>query len=97
MRQFTELSTKYIKEYATAVNKWSEGVTQEETFHSKAGIFKKPAADIAKYFLKVSSSPGRAVRRIVFYKNRAGKNLSPQQLQALNKAIKIVKSKEIGK
>lgn len=66
--------------------KWSDKVTDTETFHTPPGLFTKSAEDIANFLHAHSDSLKQAVSRLTFYRNRAGKNLSEQEEHTLDKA-----------
>lgn len=73
---------------------WSKAVTERKpgTF-AKKGIHTKSAEEIYHEYKKKSVSPhglGSAIQMLVFYKNRAGKNLKPEQDREISKAIKML-------
>ncbi len=72
----------------TAKKNWSQEVTDNEKFHPKEGIFKQSSEKIAKYLL--SKGKGKAMSRLTFYINRAGKSLSPEDRNRLERAKKII-------
>lgn len=69
---------------AKRVNKWSQDVTDGGDFHTKEGIFQQSSDKIATYLLK--QGKGKAMSRLNFYINRAGKNLSVSDRNRLEKA-----------
>lgn len=81
------VSRKYIEE----VEKWSGEVTEESDYHPPEGTFEKNGSSIADQLLGDADFPGQAMRRLVFYMNRAGKNLKNKS--ELNKAKDIIGKK----
>ncbi len=71
--------------------KWSGAVTAKATWHPKEGLFTKGATEIARYLKANSDSVGQAIKRLVFYKNRAGSNLPPDRIRTLNRALEILR------
>jgi tRNA(adenine34) deaminase len=68
--------------------KWSAKVDTESTF-PREELFKQPASTIAKELASTKVSPkgpASGMRMLVFYVNRAGKNLSPTRLKVLERA-----------
>lgn len=57
-------------------------------FHTPTGLFTKTAKDIAETLLKEGKT--KALKRLVFYVNRAGKNLHPASLRKLTNAKAII-------
>lgn len=73
-----------------AVNKWSQKVKVVH-WDIPEGTFNTSGANIAKVMKKISKGNiTRAIRRITFYKNRGGKNISEKHLASINKAIVIL-------
>jgi len=73
----------YIKENLSDV---------EANWHPRKGLFKeKDPNKIASYLLKYSKDNTQALRRLTFYMNRAGDNLT--NVQTLNAAKEILKNK----
>ncbi len=75
-------------------NKWSDAVTKNEKFHTPPGLFTQSAQKIATWLLANSDTVGQAVKRIVFYIERAGDNLSSDDKARLEKAKKLIQAKE---
>ncbi|WP_334269933.1 DUF3175 domain-containing protein [Edaphobacter sp. HDX4] len=72
--------------------KWSAKVDTDST-HPDEGLFNKSPATIAKSLAskKVSpKGPGSGMRMLTFYINRAGKNLSQERRDALDKTKSIL-------
>ena len=73
----------YIKE------NWVDNV--DVKWHPKDGIFtEKDPHKIADYLLKNSKDKGQAMKRLVFYMNRAGDNLTNKTV--LNKVKNLLES-----
>lgn len=59
-------------------------------WHPKEGLFtEKDPQKIADYLLKNSKDKGQAMKRLVFYMNRAGENLENKTV--LNKVKELLK------
>lgn len=59
---------------------WSEEATAEEKYHTPPGTFTKPAAQVVKILLEGADGNAElALRRLVFYMNRAGSKLENRQ------------------
>ena len=59
-------------------------------WHPKEGLFtEKDPQKIANYLLKNSKDKGQAMKRLVFYMNRAGENLENKTV--LNKVKELLK------
>lgn len=59
-------------------------------WHPKKGLFtEKDPQKIADYLLKNSKDKGQAMKRLVFYMNRAGENLENKTV--LNKVKELLK------
>jgi tRNA(adenine34) deaminase len=74
---------------------WVSNVRTVSTFPPK-GIFSKDAATIAKVMASKKVSPkgiGSGIRMIQFFINRAGKGLSPERKQELEKAKELLQAK----
>jgi hypothetical protein len=72
--------------------RWSASVTTDST-HPPEGLFNKSAAVIARTLAsrKVSpKGPGSGMRMLIFYINRAGRNLSLTRKAELRKAKKLL-------
>jgi hypothetical protein len=72
--------------------KWSAKVDTDST-HPDEGLFNKSPGTVAKSLAskKVSpKGPGSGMRMLTFYINRAGKNLSQERRDALDKAKTIL-------
>jgi tRNA(adenine34) deaminase len=73
-------------------SKWSAGVKTDST-HPPAGLFNQDAATIARTLAskKVSpKGPGSGMRMLTFYINRAGRNLSSQRRDVLQRAKSLL-------
>ncbi len=76
-------------------NYWVHKVKTVSTFPPDK-IFTKDAESIAKSLARKKVSPkgvGSGIRMIQFFINRAGKNLAPSRKKELQKAIKILQTK----
>lgn len=70
-----------------SLKEWLENV--ETSWTPKEGLFTKDDPEyIANYLLKHSKDRTQAIRRLVFYMNRAGENLTNKTV--LNKVKKIL-------
>jgi len=69
--------------------KWSAGVQMH--WHPKPGFFLKDAESIALGLLEASKTPRLAMARLVFYINRAGRNLSHERVRVLEHAKEIIR------
>lgn len=59
---------------------WSEKVTEDETYHTPPGTFTKSAPEVVNILLKGAGGDAElALRRLVFYMNRAGNKLDNRQ------------------
>lgn len=78
---------------------WLEGWVQDAqeknrpSKHPPGGIYNKKAQEITNYLLKNSKDPLEALRRLLFYMNRAGSKLSDEGRTELQKAKKILQQK----
>ena len=73
-----------------SLREWLENV--ETNWSPEEGLFNKDDPKyIADYLLKHSKDRTQALRRLIFYMNRAGENLTNRRL--LNKAKKILMNK----
>ena len=72
---------------ANANEYWSENV--KELFHTPPGTFTQDAEEITNILLKVSDGNAtRALRRLLFYMNRAGSRLgNAEQLEKAKKRL----------
>ena len=78
---------------------WSGRVTTVSTY-PPPGTFTKPAKEVARIMAKRSVSPGglgSAIRMVQFFMNRAGKNLSKERRDELEKAKRILQRMEAGR
>lgn len=66
--------------------KWSGEVKPK--WHPKEGTFEKSAASIAKTLM--AGGQKKALKRLAFYVNRAGKNLSPERRAVMARAKRII-------
>lgn len=92
--EMTGLYTSLYKENLTVddvlcEDNWSGDVKAK--WHPPEGLFTKSAEDIAKGLKKGARSYGKASRRLTFYINRAGKNLSKERRDTLDKAKEVLK------
>lgn len=69
--------------------KWTSKV--ETKYSPPEGLFTKPAKEIAEQLKKDSEDLKQAMGRLNFYINRAGKNLSAEDKQRLEKAKDILR------
>lgn len=61
-------------------NNWSEQVDAHETYHTPPGTFTQNADEIVNTLLQgADDDPKEALRRLVFYMNRAGKKLTNRE------------------
>ncbi len=77
------------------VRRWSHLVRTVSTFPPE-GLYTKDAKTIARVMASKRVSPkgiGSAIRMVQFYINRAGKNLTTQRLQELEKAKQILQNR----
>ncbi len=87
--------TKKTKNTRTT-NKWSREVKTDST-HPPKDLFTKDGTTIARAMASKKVSPrgiGSGIRMVQFFINRAGKNLSRQQLGELEKAKRILQRKK---
>ena len=74
-----------------SLREWLENV--ETNWSPKDGLFTGNDPEyIANYLLRNSKDTTQALRRLVFYMNRAGENLTNRRV--LNKTKKILKAKQ---
>ena len=88
----------YLTLAASKVDNWSEGAEKHPV--KDKDIFNKSAKRIAEYFDNRTVTPegtGKAIQRLNFYINRAGKNLDPKKKAKVKRAIDILQSKETKK
>lgn len=83
---------KEFRAFLFEAKKWSANVST--SFKPPEGLFTKSGREIAETLLKAGK--GKAMRRLMFYINRAGTNLSPKEKTALNRAKSIIE-KETSK
>jgi len=74
--------------YASSPRLWSHNV--QTHYHPPAGLFTKSAEQIARELLHGADSPGQAIRRLQFYINRAGRNLSDKDGARLHHAMRLL-------
>ena len=72
-------------------SKWSSRV--HEHYHTPPGLFTKSAHEIAHVLREGASDAGQAIRRLSFYINRAGHNLSSGAKKKLHQAMRILEGK----
>ena len=76
--------------------RWVRGVTTESTFPEK-GIFTKDAETIARHMASKKVSPkgvGSGIRMIQYFLNRAGKSLPASRRRELEKAKRMLQSRQ---
>jgi uncharacterized protein DUF3175 len=89
-------SPKVMSMAATNKRKWSAKVKTESTFPPQ-GTFTKPAEAVAKTMARKNVSPGgigAAIRMVQMFINRAGKKLTAVRKKELEKAKRILQSKQ---
>ena len=72
-------------------SKWSSRVKTH--YHTPEGLFTKSAHEIASVLHAGASNTGQAIRRLSFYINRAGHNLSSGAKKKLHRAMQILEGK----
>ena len=72
-------------------SKWSGRVRTH--YHTPEGLFTKSAHEIASVLHAGASNTGQAIRRLSFYINRAGHNLSSGAKKKLHHAMQILEGK----
>lgn len=79
--------------------KWSADVTEHEKWHAPEGFFGRSAESIANGLMRSAhGDAAKAQRRLSFYRNRAGKNLSSEEHSKLEHAAELIhKHTESGK
>jgi hypothetical protein len=82
-----------------AKEKWSADVTKHEKWHAPEGFFERSAESIANGLMRsAKGDAAKAQRRLTFYRNRAGKNLSSEDSSKLKHAADLIhKHTESGK
>jgi len=78
---------------------WSHEVTEEDRHDVESGVFATGSAeDIADAVITAARNDGppeslerRAMSKLTFYENRAGRNLSQERRDTLDEAKEIVK------
>lgn len=86
------------KNSTNKVNRWSGKVKTVSTF-PPPGLFTKDAETIARSLAskKVSpNGPASGMRMLMFYVNRAGKNLSPERTRELGRAKELLSERIHG-
>lgn len=80
-----------------AKEKWSADV--KEKWHAPEGFFERSAESIARGLMRsAGGDAAKAQRRLSFYRNRAGKNLSAEDEGKLKHAAELIhKHTESGK
>jgi len=79
---------------------WSHEATEEDRHDVGGGVFAGgSAAEIAKAVIAAARTEGpddtverRAIAKLTFYENRAGKNLSDERRAVIDKAKQLVRS-----
>jgi hypothetical protein len=72
-------------------NKWSNKVKTK--WHPTKGLFTKSAEEIASEIFNGSEDYGTAIKRLTFYINRAGSNLSDERKKELEKVKLLLRKK----
>ena len=72
-------------------SKWSSRVRTH--YHTPEGLFTKSAHEIAHVLKSGASDVTQAIRRLSFYVNRAGHNLSSSTKKKLHRAMQILEGK----
>ena len=72
-------------------SKWSSRVRTH--YHTPEGLFTKSAHEIASVLHAGASNTGQAIRRLSFYINRAGHNLSSGAKKKLHHVMQILEGK----
>lgn len=72
-------------------SKWSSKVRVH--FHTPEGLFARSAHEIASTLKSGASDTAQAIRRLSFYINRAGRNLSSGARAKLHHAMQILEKK----
>ena len=88
-------SKKSSSDKKSTGKRWSHKVQTESTYPPE-GIFTKDAKTVARVMAKKEVSPGglgSAIQMVQFYINRAGKNLSKERKQELEKAKHLLQEK----
>jgi hypothetical protein len=93
MTELLQLAADVRRRRAKRVAKklWSRKVKTH--WHPPAGFFERPASAVARGLLRASKTPGQAVKRLTFYINRAGKNLSTADRARLHRAVRMIEAK----
>lgn len=88
MKTFIEwLAEQDLLEESKRKKKWLKKV--ETSWEPPEGLFTKSAQVIASTVCDSSKSLKQAISRIIFYKNRAGKNLNDEDIARLDKAVEL--------
>lgn len=69
-------------------SKWSSRVRTH--YHTPEGLFTKSAHEIARVLKSGASGTGQAIRRLSFYVNRAGHNLTGAAKKKLHHVMRIL-------
>jgi hypothetical protein len=72
-------------------SKWSGKVRTH--YHTPEGLFTRSAHEIAHVLRSGASDTAQAIRRLSFYVNRAGRNLSGAAKKKLHRAMQILEGK----
>jgi len=72
-------------------SKWSSRVKTH--YHTPEGLFTRSAHEIAHVLKLGTSDTTQAIRRLSFYINRAGHNLTSSAKARLHKAMRILEGK----
>lgn len=70
---------------------WSHKVKTH--YHTPEGLFTRSAEVIASTLKAEASDTAQAIRRLSFYINRAGRNLTTKTREKLHKAVQILEGR----
>ena len=80
-------------------NRWSQEITESERHDIPSGVFADGSAqEIADAVISAARDEGaddverRAMSKLTFYENRAGRNLSPERRAVIDEAKEIVRA-----
>lgn len=93
MKTLLERIDLYLLGEKGNVKKWSQKVKTK--FHPEPGLFKTADADKILAGLGADgANDGTIMKRLNFYANRAGKNISPKVKKAIEKAKATLKARK---
>ena len=72
---------------------WSKNATEKGGYTPPEGTFAKSGKEVADQLLKDSKDAAQAMQRLMFYINRSGKSIKPEQMTELNKAKDLIHDK----